>query len=127
LRGDLLDRHVPGRSVRAGRASASCRDWQERQERAHHERRAAGATPAHVADSPHRPTLAHVGPAANTGDETDVDRLLARVSGPKQAVLVDGSGHGWDLLQGAAAAASLQHALDEFLTRAGSPVATGCG
>jgi pimeloyl-ACP methyl ester carboxylesterase len=57
----------------------------------------------------------------------DVDRLLARVSGPKQAVLVDGSGHGWDLLQGAAVDASIQHVVDEFLTRAGPPVATGCG
>ena len=56
-----------------------------------------------------------------------LDRLLARVSGPKHAVSVDGSDHGWDLLQGAAADASLRDAVDEFLTRAGPPVATGCG
>ena len=43
------------------------------------------------------------------------------------AVVVDNASGGWDPLQGAAADASLRDAVDEFLTRVGSPVATGCG
>jgi esterase/lipase len=60
--------------------------------------------------------------------EADVARLLDRASSTrKQAVLVDGSGHGWGLLQGPTARRSLRVAIADFLAHADPPVATGCG
>jgi hypothetical protein len=56
-----------------------------------------------------------------------VRSLLARVaSKSKRAVLVFGTGHGWDLLQGAGASRRLRAAVPGFLRSAGPAVATGC-
>ena len=60
-------------------------------------------------------------------DEADVTRLLKRASSAtKRSVLVDGSGHGWDLLQGPTANTPLRNAVADFVAHAGRPVATGC-
>ena len=60
-------------------------------------------------------------------DETEVTRLLKRASSAtKRSVLVDGSGHGWDLLQGPTANTPLRNAVADFVAHAGRPVATGC-
>ena len=60
-------------------------------------------------------------------DEADVTRLLKRASSAtKRSVLVDGSGHGWDLLQGSTANTPLRNAIADFVAHAGRPVATGC-
>jgi pimeloyl-ACP methyl ester carboxylesterase len=57
----------------------------------------------------------------------DVTRLVKRASSAaKRSVLVEGSGHGWDLLQGPTANASLRDAVAAFVAHAGTPVATGC-
>jgi len=59
--------------------------------------------------------------------EADVTRLVRRASSAvKRSVLVDGSGHGWDLLQGPTARASLRDAVADFVAHAGPPIATGC-
>ena len=67
----------------------------------------------------------------STGDPlitpAQVDTLLARVaSKQKRAVLVDGSGHGWNLLQGSEASEPVRAAVLDFLRSPGPPVATGC-
>jgi hypothetical protein len=41
-------------------------------------------------------------------------------------VLVDGSGHGWDLLQGDGTSETVRDAVADFLAHMGEPVATGC-
>jgi pimeloyl-ACP methyl ester carboxylesterase len=59
--------------------------------------------------------------------EADVARLLAHARAPwKHSVLVDGSGHGWDLLQGGGASETIRDAVADFLAHTGKPVATGC-
>ena len=61
-------------------------------------------------------------------DETAVDRLVARASSPtKRAVLVEGTGHGWDLLQDGYASPAIRDAVADFVAHVGAPVATGCG
>jgi pimeloyl-ACP methyl ester carboxylesterase len=60
-------------------------------------------------------------------DGAQVRTLLHRAaSRPKSAVLVDGSDHGWSLLQGPSANAQVRAAVLAFLRRAGNPVPTGC-
>jgi predicted alpha/beta-fold hydrolase len=59
--------------------------------------------------------------------EADVIRLVARASSSsKRSLLLDGSGHGWDLLQGPTASRSLRDAVTDFVAHVGPPVATGC-
>jgi pimeloyl-ACP methyl ester carboxylesterase len=59
--------------------------------------------------------------------EADVARLLAHARAPsKRSVLVDGSGHGWDLLQGDGTSETVRDAVADFLAHTGEPVATGC-
>jgi dienelactone hydrolase len=67
----------------------------------------------------------------STGDplvgEADVARLLERAgSTAKRSVLVDGTAHGWDLLQGDRASSRIRGAVADFVAHAGPPVATGC-
>ena len=60
-------------------------------------------------------------------DQAAVAELLTRAStASKRSVLVDGSGHGWDLLEGPTANGSIRDAVTEFVVHAGPPVATGC-
>lgn len=59
--------------------------------------------------------------------QADVDQLLAHAaSASKRAVLVDGYGHGWNLLQGPGANPSVRRAVIDFLNAAEAPVPTGC-
>jgi acetyl esterase/lipase len=51
---------------------------------------------------------------------------LVRHARDGRAVLVPGTVHGWDLLQGASASAKIRAAVAAFLAQAGRPVATGC-
>jgi dienelactone hydrolase len=51
---------------------------------------------------------------------------LVRRAGDGRAVLIPGSGHGWDLLQGPSASPTIRAAVAAFLAQAGPPVATGC-
>jgi dienelactone hydrolase len=61
-------------------------------------------------------------------DGAQVRTLLERAaSRRKSAVLVDGSDHGWNLLQGPSANDRVRAAVLGFLRRAGNPVPTGCG
>jgi esterase/lipase len=60
-------------------------------------------------------------------DGAQVRTLLDRAaSRRKSALLVDGSDHGWNLLQGPSANARVRDAVVGFLRRAGKPVPTGC-
>ena len=60
-------------------------------------------------------------------DQAAVAQLLKRASSTsKRSVVVDGSGHGWDLLQGPTANDSIREAVADFVSHAGPPVATGC-
>jgi dienelactone hydrolase len=60
-------------------------------------------------------------------DQAQVAQLLERVSSTsKRSVLVEGSEHGWDLLQGTTANDSIRDAVADFVSHAGPPVATGC-
>jgi len=57
----------------------------------------------------------------------DVDRLLERASShTKSSVLVSGSTHGWDLLQGSGVSKRVRDAVARFIANVGAPVATGC-
>jgi len=51
---------------------------------------------------------------------------LVRRAGDGRALLIPGTVHGWDLLQGPSASAKIRAAVAAFLARAGPPVATGC-
>ena len=51
---------------------------------------------------------------------------LVHRAGDGRAVLIAGTVHGWDLLQGPSAAARIRAAVAAFLAQAGPPVATGC-
>jgi len=51
---------------------------------------------------------------------------LVRRAGDAHAVLIPGTVHGWDLLQGASASPKARAAVAAFLAQAGGPVATGC-
>ena len=55
--------------------------------------------------------------------QTLLDRAASKT---KSAVLVDGSAHGWNLLQGAEADARVRAAVLDFLRAAQAPGATGC-
>jgi pimeloyl-ACP methyl ester carboxylesterase len=60
-------------------------------------------------------------------DRAAVGRLLARArSSSERAVLVPGTTHGWDLLQGPQASAPIRAAVARFIAHAGPPVPTGC-
>ncbi len=60
-------------------------------------------------------------------DRATVGRLLARArSSSERAVLVPGTTHGWDLLQGPQASAPIRAAIARFIAHAGPPVPTGC-
>jgi len=56
-----------------------------------------------------------------------VARLVERASSTaKRSLLVDGSVHGWDLLQGPNANDTLRDVVSDFVAHVGPPVATGC-
>jgi dienelactone hydrolase len=60
-------------------------------------------------------------------DRAGVARLLRRVHTRRaRAVLVPGTGHGWDLLEGPPANPRIRAAVASFIAAAGRPVATGC-
>jgi len=51
---------------------------------------------------------------------------LVRHARDGRAVLIPGTVHGWDLLEGPSSGARIRAAVAAFLAHAGAPVATGC-